>query len=193
MWFYAFRVPFLSTGPVQTHRSSAEASKEDAEFHTDLCWVCKNFSDLSKLLCWETKTKITNPSGVYRVLWFSSKTLAKAVVGHVTYKSKGFIMKPKRNPQPSDLKYTPKRLTSPPPHPFPPPIFLVLAWKQRLRKHVQSKPNVVRTHYILNPKPYFIPLGWHCLLTLSEAIELSRKVQESWRPSLVCIMIRTVQ
>lgn len=188
MRFYAFGVPFLSTGPVQTHWSRAEASKEDAEFHTDLCWVCKNFSDLSKLLCWETKTKITNPSGVCRVLWFSSKTMAKAVVGHVTYKSKGFIMKPERNPQASDLKYTPKRLT-----PLPTPIFLVLAWKHRLRKHVQSKPNVVRTHYILNPKLNFIPLGWHCLLTLSEAIELSRKVQESWRPALVCIMIRTVQ
>lgn len=132
MWFYAFRVPFLSTGPVQTHWSWAEASKEDAEFHTDLCWVCKNFSDLSKLLCWETKTKITNPSGVCRILWFSSQTMVKPEVSHVTFKPKGFIMNPERNPQASVLKYTPKRKKEK-------KIFLVLAWNHRLRKHVQTK------------------------------------------------------
>lgn len=104
VWFYAFRVPFLSPGLVQTHWSWAEASKEDAEFHTDLCWVCKNFSDLSKLLCWETKTKIINPRGVCRVLWFSSETTAKAVVSHVTYKPKGFIMKPEKKPTSFSLK-----------------------------------------------------------------------------------------
>lgn len=53
----ALWVPFLSTGPIQTHRSWADAAKEDAEFHTALCWVCKNFTDLSKLPCWETKLK----------------------------------------------------------------------------------------------------------------------------------------
>lgn len=44
LWFYAFRVPFLSTGLVQTHWRWAEASKGDAEFHTHLCWVCKKIS-----------------------------------------------------------------------------------------------------------------------------------------------------
>lgn len=35
----------------------------------------------------------------------------KALAGHVTYKPKGFIMKPERNPQASVLKYTPMRQT----------------------------------------------------------------------------------
>lgn len=159
MWFYAFRVPFLSTGPVQTHRSSAEASKEDAEFHTDLCWVCKNFSDLSKLLCWETKTKITNPSGVYRVLWFSSKTLAKAVVGHVTYKSKGFIMKPKRNPQPSDLKYTPKRLTSPPPAPLPPTNLLSFGLEAKTKETCPIQTKCCQDSLHFKSKAVFYSIG----------------------------------
>lgn len=37
--------------------------------------------------------------------------MAKAEVGHVTYKPKGFIMNPEKNPQASVLKYTPKRKT----------------------------------------------------------------------------------
>jgi hypothetical protein len=45
------------------------------------------------------KQKSLIPVGVCRVLWFLSKMMAKAVVSHVTYKPKGFIMKPERNPQ----------------------------------------------------------------------------------------------
>lgn len=112
LWFYAFRVPFLSTRLVQTHWRWAEASKGDAEFHTHLCWVCKKkFLRLTQTALLRNKNKNHQSQWGFQGPVVFVQNYGKAGVGHVTYKPKGFIMKPERNPQASVLKYTPMRRT----------------------------------------------------------------------------------